>query len=239
MGQIYLVRHGQASFGATDYDRLSELGVEQGRMLGHWFADCGLRFTAAMSGGLLRHRQTAEACLAAMPETLKPLSPVLVDRGFDEYDHREVLLKHRPEFATEQGSLKVVQESARPGDTPRRAFQRVFMEAMGRWVSGRYDHEYSETWGTFRQRCNEALTARIEKAGSSQSIVIFTSGGTISVICQSLMGISDRETALLNSAMVNSAVTKLLYQPGRISINYLNAHPHLERSGSADNITYR
>jgi broad specificity phosphatase PhoE len=31
MGQIYLVRHGQASFGSANYDQLSELGHEQAR----------------------------------------------------------------------------------------------------------------------------------------------------------------------------------------------------------------
>ena len=31
MAQFYLVRHGQASFGTDNYDRLSELGHQQAR----------------------------------------------------------------------------------------------------------------------------------------------------------------------------------------------------------------
>ena len=37
MGMLYLVRHGQASFGAADYDQLSELGARQCEALGRWF----------------------------------------------------------------------------------------------------------------------------------------------------------------------------------------------------------
>jgi len=239
MGQIFLVRHGQASFGAADYDRLSDLGAAQSRLLGQWFADCGQGFTLAVMGRLLRHRQTAEACLGAMPAGLKPAAEPDIDAGFDEYDHQEVLLRHRPEFATPEGAKKVLTESAQPGDTPRRVFQRVFTTAMARWAGGEHDGDYTESWTGFRVRCNRALQALVESAGSSQNIVVFTSGGPIAVICQGLLGVADKDAALLNSAVVNSSVTRLLYQPGRISLSTLNSYPHLERSGDARNITYR
>ena len=58
MGQLYLVRHGQASLGADDYDQLSPLGARQAQRLGeHWRAQ-GLRFDAVFTGTLKRHRQT-------------------------------------------------------------------------------------------------------------------------------------------------------------------------------------
>jgi broad specificity phosphatase PhoE len=38
MGTLYLVRHGQASFGADDYDQLSELGGAGVRLGEHWRA---------------------------------------------------------------------------------------------------------------------------------------------------------------------------------------------------------
>jgi broad specificity phosphatase PhoE len=37
MGTLYLVRHGQASFGADDYDQLSPLGQQQTVRLGEYF----------------------------------------------------------------------------------------------------------------------------------------------------------------------------------------------------------
>ena len=58
MGHLYLVRHGQASLGAADYDQLSPLGAQQSQRLGeHWRAQ-GLRFDAVITGSLKRHAQT-------------------------------------------------------------------------------------------------------------------------------------------------------------------------------------
>jgi broad specificity phosphatase PhoE len=41
MGTLYLVRHGQASFGADDYDQLSELGRRQSVRLGEYLRGKG------------------------------------------------------------------------------------------------------------------------------------------------------------------------------------------------------
>ena len=61
MGTLYLVRHGQASFGAEDYDCLSELGERQCRQLGSWFAEREVRFAAALVGSLRRQTQSLDA----------------------------------------------------------------------------------------------------------------------------------------------------------------------------------
>ena len=58
MGQLYLVRHAQASFGAADYDQLSALGERQSLRLGEYFAGKGLVFEAVITGSLRRHAQT-------------------------------------------------------------------------------------------------------------------------------------------------------------------------------------
>ena len=58
MGNLYLVRHGQASFGAADYDNLSALGHRQSVRLGEYFAARELRFEAVLTGSLKRHAQT-------------------------------------------------------------------------------------------------------------------------------------------------------------------------------------
>lgn len=235
MGQIYLVRHGQASFGTHDYDRLSELGVEQARVLGDWFSHCGRRFDHAVSGGLRRHDQTAVACLAAMPDSLKPQKPLRMDKGFEEYDHQEVLIRYRPDFADTDATRRLLAES----DNPRKAFQKFFADAMARWMEGKFDVEYRESWPAFRKRCMDALNRSVEEAGASQATVVFTSGGAIAAIAQELLGIPDTQVAMLNFSLVNSAVTKLLHQPGRVSLSYLNNFSHLEQSGRAEFVTYR
>jgi len=44
MGTLYLVRHGQASFGADNYDVLSPLGHRQAERLGQYLKERGIDF---------------------------------------------------------------------------------------------------------------------------------------------------------------------------------------------------
>lgn len=234
MGQIYLVRHGQASFGKENYDQLSDLGMEQGRLLGKWFADCGVAFDQVVTGDMVRHRQTAEACLAQLPQAY-PASSWLTDAGFNEYDHREVLQRHRPDFVDPIAVKQFFLET----DNAKEVYQRLFEESMSRWMDGRHDHEYAETWPMFRQRVLGALQRLLEGAGASQRIVVFTSGGTIATLCQHLLGLSDERMAKLNWTLVNAAVTRLLYRPGHVTLSTMNSYAHLELLGDRKSITYR
>ena len=59
MGTLYLVRHGQASFGAEDYDQLSALGHRQCVALGQYWRERGMRFDAVLTGSLKRLRTVA------------------------------------------------------------------------------------------------------------------------------------------------------------------------------------
>ncbi|HZP11841.1 MAG TPA: histidine phosphatase family protein [Nevskiaceae bacterium] len=227
MGQLYLVRHGQASFGAADYDQLSPLGVEQAQVLGRWFAHCGHRFTRVVTGGLKRHRQTADACLAAIPDPQRPAT-LDADRQFDEYDHEDVLTRHRerdPVAAHDEGKSNATME-------------KLFRAAMERWMSGAHDGDYRESWTQFRKRCLGGLQQLVDESGASQSVLVFTSGGPIAVICQHVLGLSDRQTANLTWSLANASVTKLLYRPDRISLSYLNSFAHFEH-GAPKSITYR
>jgi broad specificity phosphatase PhoE len=234
MGQIYLVRHGQASFGKENYDQLSELGMEQGRLLGKWFADCGVQFGQVVTGDMERHRQTAEACLAQLPQAY-PASSWVTDAGFNEYDHREVLQRHRPDFVDPIAVKQFFLET----DNAKEVYQRLFEESMSRWMDSRHDHEYAEPWPMFRQRVLAALQRLLEGAGASQRIVVFTSGGTIATLCQHLLGLSDERMAKLNWTLVNAAVTRLLYRPGHVTLSTMNSYAHLELLGEKKSITYR
>lgn len=235
MGQILLVRHAQASFGSADYDRLSELGLEQARLLGAWLAHCGKRIDVAVTGRLQRHRQTAEACIAVLPAARQPAHPWRPEAGFDEYDADEIMIRHRPEFAEPAKLRRHLEES---GD-PRRCFQRLFSAAMGRWMRGDHDADYRESWKAFCGRCVAALERLIEEAGPSRTCIVFTSGGPIAAIGQHLLELPHQRAFDLNLSLVNSGVTGLLYRPGRVSVSYFNNFAHLEQTGTARVITYR
>ena len=235
MGQIYLVRHGQASFGSADYDRLSELGLEQARLLGEWFANSHQSFHQVVTGAMKRHRQTADTCLAVLPKAHRVETEWLTDPDFNEYDHHVVLVRHRPEFEDPQEVKRFLASHPQA----RYAFQDIFQASMSRWMSGHYDADYREPWPQFRQRCVAALQRLVEGAGKSQNIIVFTSGGTISVLCQHLLGLQDRQMAELNWTLANCGVTKLLYRPGAVTLSYLNNYAHLEWLGQPHTVTYR
>ena len=61
MAELFMVRHGQASFGTGNYDQLSALGERQGVWLGEYFAERGIAFDRVVTGSMQRHRQTAAA----------------------------------------------------------------------------------------------------------------------------------------------------------------------------------
>ncbi len=232
MGQIYLVRHGQASFGKADYDQLSPLGEQQGRILGEWFAQRDQQFHRIVTGAMKRHHQTAHACLGQMPQAATAWE---VDAGFNEYDHHEVLVRHRPDFADPENIKLFLREMPKP----QRAFQLVFEEAMLRWMGGTQDADYVETWPQFRARCVAALRRLLDSAEASQNIIVFTSGGTIATLCQHVLGLPDRNVMELNWSLVNAAVTKLFYQPDRVVLSYLNNFSHLESAALDNAVTYR
>lgn len=233
MGHIYLVRHGQASFGSANYDQLSALGFEQARLLGQWFANGRHAFQRVINGGMQRHRQSADTCLAELSKALLVDTEFHTDEDFAEFDHHQVLLRHCPEFADAARFQRLLAQH----EHPQRAFERIFAGAMMRWMDGAHDADYGESWPAFRARCIAALD-RATTAGAA-STIIFTSGGVISTLMQHVLGLQDRQVMEMSWTLANCSVTKLLHRPGQVSLAYLNNYAHLEWLGEADAITYR
>jgi len=234
MGSLYLVRHGQASFGAADYDQLSELGVIQSDLLGRWLSTAGLRPTQVISGTMKRHRQTADACLAAwFGGNGSPVLPI-VDSAFNEFDHEEVLIRARPEFA-EAGRLEQFIAAQPEGQ---RAFQAVFAASVGRWIDSNHDADYGETWGQFRTRCVDGLLAVAGRQADGDSW-IFTSGGPIAAIFQHVLAIPNDRILDLNWSILNTGVTQFVHRNGRTRLQQFNSVAHLALAGRPGLESYR
>lgn len=230
MGAIYLIRHGQASFGKSDYDQLSEVGFTQARVLGEALRSRLPKVDAVLSGGMRRHRETAETCLAAMQIPVSTTE----NAGFREYDHEEIVLRFKPEYADHEFRLADLARS----DNPRRAFQEMFTQAIGRWVSGQHEAEYRESWLAFRARCTQALEETIRTLGPSKTALVFTSGGPITAIAQELLQIPDQHAFGLNWTLANCGVTKVIYSERGKYLASLNEHAHFE-GDKRELITYR
>jgi broad specificity phosphatase PhoE len=229
MGAVYLVRHGQASFGRDDYDQLSETGFDQARVLGEALRARLTGLDAVFLGTLTRHRQTAETCLAALGMNV----PSRVLPGLDEFNHDELLHRHTPRYA----DPAVLRAELMRAEDPRRAFQELFAQAVERWVRGPAE-EYTESWPAFRARCTQALDTVIDTLGASGTALVFTSAGPISAVCQGLLHIPDAHAFQLNWTMANAAVTKVIYGARGRYLSTLNEHAHFEGARRAL-ITYR
>lgn len=223
MGVVLLVRHGQASFGADDYDVLSETGWEQGRRLGAWLADRGVVPTQVVSGGMRRHRETAEAIATAAGWNRTPET----DLGWDEFDHLGVVAAYPDRPASE---------------LDRREFQRVFELATQRWTSGAYDADYPEPWAGFVRRVREALGRACASAGPGEAVVVVSSGGPIAAACAALVDPDGDDAATyarlwsrFNTTVVNSSVTRVVVGSTGARLLTFNEHPHLE----GETLTYR
>lgn len=230
MGAVYLIRHGQASFGKADYDKLSETGIEQSQVLGKALRLRLPAIDAVYAGAMKRHRQTAEHCLQGFGQP----HDIRVHAGFNEFDHDEVIVRYRPAYANR---LLMMADLARTLE-PRRAFQRVFEAATARWVAGGHDHEYTESWPAFRARCVAALETVVRDPGPSRTALVFTSGGPIAAICQHLLHIPDAHVFDLNRTLANAAVTKVVYGERGLHLSTVNEHAHFE-GAHRDLLTYR
>lgn len=230
MSTVYLVRHGQASFGATDYDVLSERGQQQARVLGDAFARMQPRFESVVCGDMQRHRQTAQACLDAMGRDARWRS----DAGWNEFDHVRLITALRPDYA--DTALLRADLMAQPD--PRRAFQGLFEQAMARWVAGGDEADYVETWHAFRDRCRAALASVLDALPQGGDALVFTSGGPIAALAQDLLKVPDSHGFHLNWGLVNCGVTKLVRGREGVRLSTLNGHAHFEGE-HAGLVTYR
>jgi broad specificity phosphatase PhoE len=220
VGTIILVRHGQASFGSSNYDQLSPLGFEQAKVLGAHLKQRLPKVDVALMGSMRRHRETAETCLAAMGGDL----PLTEDARLNEYTFEAILQAHTPRYA----DLKHMRDDLARSGNPQKAFQAVFAEAMARWTGGEFDDEYQESWPVFKQRCSTALDSLVASLGPSKTALVFTSGGFIGVTVQRLLGLTAKQAFAFNWNIANGSISKLLYGSRGLSLQSFNEHGHLE-----------
>lgn len=230
MGAIYLVRHGQASFGSDHYDALSPLGHQQAGVVGRALQARGVRPAVAISGTMQRHQETAAGALAALGVDL----PLQRHAGVNEFDHENVIEVAEPRYASK---AVMMAEMAATGE-PRRAFQTFFQDAVARWVGGNHDAEYAEPWSVFKLRCVTALDDLVQATPSKGHTVVFTSGGTISVMCAHLLGLNDAQAFTINWTLANTGITKIVSGRDGLHLVSVNEHGHLEGS-EPSLLTYR
>jgi len=221
MGTLYLVRHGQASFGADDYDVLSPLWHQQARRLGEYFKTKGIMFDAALTGTLQRQISTlAGICegMVARPETLQwP--------GLNEYDSHAVI-------ATVH-SAKL--EKPTTPEQYRHHF-RLLKDGLKQWMNGVVSPRGMPSYSDFVLGVTSALD-HVRKTHDG-NVLLVSSGGPISTAVGHILGCSPEATIELNLRIRNASVTEFAFTPKRHMLVTYNTLPHLDSPEHKDWVTY-
>jgi broad specificity phosphatase PhoE len=222
MGTLYLVRHGQASFGAQDYDQLSELGQKQSVRLGEYFAQKGLSFDALIAGTLRRHKQTLDGILQGMNREGEHLSW----EGLNEYDSEAVIATVDPQKLEKPTSPEMY----------RRHF-RLLRDGLARWMAGTASPQGMPSYAVFAAGVTQALD-HVRANHYGKNVLLVTSGGPISTAVGQVLGTPSQATIELNLRIRNSSVTEFAFTPKRHMLVCYNAIPHLEHPDYAQWVTY-
>jgi broad specificity phosphatase PhoE len=223
MAELYLVRHGQASLGAANYDQLSLSGYTQARWLGEHFAQSNLQFDRVFTGTMRRHEQTADAILAALPDHEVD---VVRDAGLNEYDFRAL-------FAAlgEDGLPASVS-----AESSTKHFYKELKRALQLWSDGRLPGPVPETWQQFQARVERARSA-IQRSGGKRVLVV-SSGGPISIFTQQILEAPAATAIALNMQIRNSSVCQYVFNESTMSLVSFNTLPHLEHTERHALVTY-
>jgi broad specificity phosphatase PhoE len=235
MSVLYLVRHGQGSFGTDNYDLLSPVGREQAEVTGEHFAEMGETITSLYSGSMMRQQETAQLLATRLFPDESSRPAIAIDPAFNEYDAD-------PIFAGFAASLSP-DERARAGwpelKTDRRKFQFFLERAALAWVRNEVVHPKLEPWRDFHGRAIGALERLMQREGRGKTVIVSTSGGVIGTIVAHVLGIDNHIGMVLNWSVHNASLTRLMFSEGKVTLSMFNALPQFERVDRKRLITYR
>jgi len=227
---LYLVRHGQAGT-RLDYDRLSELGVDQCRRLGKHLHAQNLEFTRFIAGGLKRQQETARIVESILRANSMAVPAVEVDPAWNEFDLQAVYQEIAPQLAADDAEFRahqlqmelVLEDSSHP---IHRKWTAGDMAVIRAWMDGRYPVKATETWVEFQGRIGGAFELMINQAGRG-NVIVFTSATPVGIAMSRVLGLDPREAMRLAGSLLNSSVSTARHRPGDLSMLNFNTVGHL------------
>ncbi|MEM8538617.1 MAG: histidine phosphatase family protein [Pseudomonadota bacterium] len=208
MGEVILVRHGQANAAATDeesYDRLSDLGHQQARWLGDYLRDREAGFDKVIAGSLRRHRETAAGMGYKTPQ---------IDPRLNEMDYFNL-----------GRALQDVHGVPFPSPDEFAAHVPQVMEA---WHKA--EIKGVETFASFENRVTSVLQ---EAAKPGARVLCVTSGGVIGMIIRHLLNLDPTRMAHVLLPIMNSSLHRVHVIPQGPILAGFNAVPHLDHADRA------
>ena len=236
MSTLFLIRHGQASFGKGDYDKLSKKGVIQSRIVAGHLLSTGAEFDVIYTGTMLRHRETCKEYVSALKERGIAAPEIISTPDLNEYDSKKILTAIVPELVSEDDSWK---EHLDKIFTEKKSFQLLFEKVMERWITGAYADTGIPSWNDYLSGVNRSIDEILLNHGIGKKVGIFTSGGTIGAFVKRALGLSDEGALKVTWQIVNSSVTRFKCTTESLMMATFNEHVHLEQCAEKNMITYR
>jgi broad specificity phosphatase PhoE len=233
MTEIYLIRHGQASFGQPAYDCLSSVGERQAELLGRHFANNGIRFDCIYSGALKRHLQTATIALRQMNGY--NAKDIRINDGFNEFGDSDILMNRLTAVIEEDPDLS---EQLAQIHTNHGAIRRIFDIAAKVDAIPRDEEVHLQRVKAFRDRIDGAIDNLVQHVGENKKVAVFTSGGPTAVALRKTLDTSREQTIRLGWEVRNTSVTVLRYDQEQLWLVLFNCVAHLESQNDPSLITY-
>lgn len=224
MSELFVVRHGQASFGAKNYDQLSALGTQQSVWLGEYFAARHTVFSHLWRGDLVRHQQTAQGIISGL--SMPVVQSVMPD--LNEFDFQGVARAY----------LKIRPQDALPANAAPADFYRLLKKAMLAWSQAELaPQDLSESWQAFHDRVAQVLT-KVCQTDTDKPMLLVTSGGVIAMMMCIVLGLDAKQVVELNLQIRNSSVSHFYFNQHSIRLSGFNHVTHLDCLDRLNSITF-
>ena len=235
MANLLIVRHGQASFGAENYDQLSPLGQRQADLTGEFLRQMGTRFSAAYSGDLSRQRETGQRVL----DQLEQAPELIIDSRFNEVQTDEQIEVMMPLLVERDARFA---DLVADMDTDTKSLQKIIETVFNYWVSPECDVSGIQSWKDYHGGVVSAFEGAMASAASGTDTAIFTSGGTIATIVGHVVKLTSDRVYEFYEPVFNCSITRIIFNSRKCSLSTFNDVGHLHLMSAQLNerlVTYR
>ena len=221
MSKLILIRHGQASFGSKDYDQLSPLGQQQSVWLGEYLKEIELKPTRIIRGDLKRHIQTTQGIESGLGYKLDQEQCA----DWNEFDFQEI----GRAFLASNPDLK-------PDISDPKSFFSILRKGLLAWSNNEISGTIEESWLEFEARVIRALTMSVERT-DNETVLVISSGGTISMVLKQLMNFTPETTIDLNLQTRNTGLSEVFFNQHQRYVASFNNVPHMQSAQRMKSIT--
>lgn len=215
MAELMVIRHAQASYGAADYDLLSDIGHKQAMIVGAALKERGWVPDRVITGTLKRQIDTLAAMETGVAAETHP--------GLDEYDFQDLLAARFP--------------AGMPGDltADRRQHFRILRETVLAWQQSEIKAT-TESWQDFTKRVEAARLFATQT--QAKKVLLVSSGGVVGQMVAASLGAPAAQMMHLNLQIKNTAITRFVFSQSTFSLHEFNTTAHLDHPDRAKFLTY-